>query len=77
MKFTILDRDWAQDLERGFEEYICKCVDSLDSDEEFETESGIFYCGCDTCYNRETISYLTPRIIQGYLDGKVTIDGAV
>ena len=38
-----------------------------------ETESGIVFCGCNVCQYRETLAYVTPRIIEGYLERKVNI----
>jgi len=73
-KFEITDHGWALDLENGWEEYIFSCLDSVDTDADVETETGIYYCGCSNCYNREVIAYLAPRIIQGYIDGKIKLN---
>lgn len=50
--------------------------DSVDAEEgtpaaEVETESGLVFCGCNVCESREILSYIVPRAIKGYLDGKV------
>lgn len=73
-KFEILDVAWAKQLEGGLEEYLTKLFESVDDGEDVETESNLPYCGCDVCHTRETISYLVPRIVQGYRDGKVLVD---
>jgi hypothetical protein len=73
LKFEILDVEWAKKLEVGLEEYLMSLLESVDSGEDIDTESGIPYCGCDVCHTRETISYLTPRIIEGFTSQKVTV----
>jgi len=75
MSYVHDDEAWAKALEEDFETYIYACVDSVDAeldDEEFETVSGQPYCGCSTCYNREIIMWLTPRIIDAYKAGILT-----
>jgi len=69
MAYVHDDEAWAKKLEEDFEEYIYSCMDSVDADpesDEFETVSGQPYCGCSTCYNREIIMFLIPRIIDAY-----------
>jgi hypothetical protein len=39
----------------------------------FETLSGQPFCGCDTCYTREQLYFLVPRIIKAYKEGKITL----
>jgi hypothetical protein len=75
MRYVHDDEAWAKNLEEKFEEYIYACMDSVDADlddEEFETVSGEPYCGCSTCYNREVIMFLMPRIIDAYKAGILT-----
>jgi hypothetical protein len=75
MRYVHDDEAWAKKLEEDFEEYIYTCMDSVDADPEsdqFETVSGQPYCGCSTCYNREIIMWLTPRIIDAYKEGILT-----
>lgn len=80
MSFTITDIQWAETLQQGLEEYMMKCHDSVDEDEEligdsgFETESGWPFCGCNTCEYREIMSFLVPRIITASAEGKVVLD---
>ena len=80
-KFYINSTKWAEILQSGTEEYI----DSLnswhvfgeDKDEDGQdilepsTLSGIPYCGCDTCYIREVLSYATCKLLEGIRDGKI------
>jgi hypothetical protein len=78
MRYVHDDEAWAKKLEEDFDEYIFGCMDSLDyapgmsSSAEFETVSGEPYCGCSTCYNREVIMFLMPRIIDAYKAGILT-----
>jgi hypothetical protein len=81
--FEIRDAEWAQELQNGLEEYMATLYDAvmLEDEEEYDspdnpadnTESGISFCGCNVCEGREILAYVTPRIIQGFLDGKVDI----
>jgi hypothetical protein len=79
--FQIRDTEWAQELQHGLEEYLMSLYDAVYAEDDFEdsdnaadnTESGISFCGCNVCEGREILSYVTPRIIQGFLEGKVDI----
>lgn len=79
MKFVIEDTAWAESLEREFEDYLGECYNQVDEfledgqESAFETESGTPYCGCSDCHTREIMVFLTPRIIQAYKDGKVSL----
>jgi hypothetical protein len=76
MKFEIRDPQWAQELQNSLEEYMATLYESVDAEagtpeaDPF-TESGIPFCACNVCEGREILSFLTPRIIKGYLDKKV------
>lgn len=80
--FIIEDADWAQTLERDYEEYIAQCEEMLDyepDDERYEdpdtdTLSGEPFCGCQTCYTREQLFFLVPKIIEAYKSGKITVE---
>lgn len=73
MRYVHDDEAWAKSLEEDFETYIFACMDAVDSEvDEFETVSGQPYCGCSTCYNREVIMFLMPRIIDAYKAGILT-----
>jgi len=73
-QFVIEDQDWAKTLENEYEEYLWDCEASIDGEEsdDFATLSGEPFCGCTTCYNREQMFFLVPRIIEGYKEGKIT-----
>ena len=76
MKFEIRDPEWAQDLQNGLEEYMGKLYESVDAEEGTPeadpfTESGIPFCACNVCESREILSFVAPRVIKGYLDGKI------
>lgn len=76
-EFAINDVDWAQELEKGLEEYI----DSLQNfyvynDEEapeVEPISGEPYCGCETCYWREVLFFVAPKIMKAQNDKKIEL----
>lgn len=74
MRYAHNDEQWAKTLEQQFEEYMDACMHCADADEDeldenFVTVSGQPYCGCSTCYNREVIMFLIPRIIDAYKTG--------
>lgn len=76
LKFEIRDPRWAQDLQNGLEEYMGTLYDSVDAEEGTPeadpfTESGIPFCACNVCESREILSFVAPRVIKGYLDGKI------
>lgn len=50
--------------------------DSVDAEEGTPeadpfTESGIPFCACNVCESREILSFIAPRVIKGYIDGKI------
>lgn len=75
--FSIVDFHWSQDLENDFTDYMSKCEAQIDLDfdeeEPFETLSGQPFCGCETCYVREELFFLVPRIIDAYKKGKIVV----
>jgi tRNA G10 N-methylase Trm11 len=77
MRYVHDDEAWAKKLEEDFETYMSECMEFADADESeldenFETVSGEPYCGCSTCYSREVIMFLMPRIIDAYKAGILT-----
>ena len=75
-KFSIEDEAWAKKLEQEYEEYMWACESVIDGEEPdgFVTLSGEPYCGCNTCYTREQLFFLTPRIIDAYSNGQITLE---
>ena len=71
--FKVNNPKWAEDLERDYSEYMFACFESVDIDDHFATESDEIFCGCDVCEVREQLVYLTPRIIEGYKKGYITL----
>lgn len=87
--FEIVDEEWASNLQQGLEDYMFTLYDAVHNyDDEVDpgsqqgsaeydaadnTESGIPFCGCNVCEGREILAYVTPRIIEGYLERKVNI----
>ncbi len=70
------DAEWAQELQQGVVEYTDGLIEAIYNEEEgiAETLSGELFCGCDTCFWREALFFLVPRIIDGYKTGKLTLD---
>jgi hypothetical protein len=74
-KFEILDEAWGKTLETGLMDYIDGLIYSTYDEDEVEAESGAPFCGCDTCYWREVLFFVTPRIIEGFKAGKIQLVG--
>lgn len=79
---TLIDWLWNEEpmkeVERGFTDYMealaSYIYDEDDGDyENFETESGFAYCGCEDCSNREIFAYLMPRFLDLYRNGHITM----
>lgn len=74
---VIRDIEWSKELEQAYECYQDSLYEHIDWQEgEPEPEptlSGEPFCGCTTCWTREQLYFLVPKIISGYLNGKVGI----
>lgn len=57
--------DIETDLVFYFDDLFDAVADGKNVD-EFVTESGDHFCGCETCYTRETLAFLIPRIIDAW-----------
>lgn len=76
-EFNVTDEAWAHDLEKGVEDYTDMLFEAVwDGTEEVvpETLSGEPFCGCSSCFWRETLFFLVPKIIKGYKEGKLELE---
>jgi hypothetical protein len=76
-EFSINDPEWAEELERGLEAYTDMLFDAVfegTTDEITETLSGEPFCGCSQCFWRETLFYLTPKLLRAYEEGKIQLE---
>lgn len=76
-KFSVEDQSWAHELEKGVEAYTDMLFEAIWEGEEEsipETLSEELFCGCSNCFWRETLFFLVPRIIEGYKEGKITLE---
>ena len=76
-EFSINDQGWAEDLERGLEAYTDMLFEAVYEGMEAEiteTLSGEPFCGCTRCFWRETLFYLTPKLLRGYEEGKIQLE---
>lgn len=81
--FSIVDFQWSQELENDFTTYMANCESQIDAEfyegtelevsNDFETLSGQPFCGCETCYVREELFFLVPRIIEAYKKGQIVV----
>jgi hypothetical protein len=74
-EFVIENVEWSKALEEEYQEYMWQCESTIDGEEEdgFTPLSGEPFCGCDTCYTREQLFFLVPKIIRAYKEGDVTL----
>jgi hypothetical protein len=76
-KFVVNDEAWAQVLEKGVEDYTDMLFEATwegNEEEVTETLSGEPFCGCPTCFWREALFFLVPRLIEGYEEGKIELE---
>jgi hypothetical protein len=75
--FYINDETWAKSLELGVDEYINSLqnwfVYGEEDGEEPETLSGEPYCGCETCYWREVLFFVAPKIMAAQNEKKIEL----
>jgi len=69
------DEAWGENFIDQMRDYIDTLEASLDDDNEIEidTLSGVPFCGCTDCYERETYLLATKLVIEGYEAGKVRL----
>ena len=78
-EFQINDEDWAKVLEAGLDEYIDSLQnyyvygEDVTEGEEPETLSGEPYCGCETCYWREVLFFVAPKIMMAQNEKKIEL----
>lgn len=78
-EFVINDTDWAKALEVGLDEYIDSLQsyyvygEELDGKEEPVPLSGEVYCGCETCYWREVLFFVAPKIMTAQNEKKIEL----
>ena len=75
-EFVVNDEEWAKELEIGVENYTDMLFEAVweSSEEITETISGEPFCGCSTCFWRETIFFITPKLLKGYEQGKISLE---
>ena len=76
-EFIVNDEAWAHDLEKGVEDYTDMLFEAVwEGTEDVipETLSGELFCGCSSCFWRETLFFLVPKLIVGYEEGKIELE---
>ena len=76
-EFNVNDQAWAHELEKGVEDYTDMLFEAVwdgTEDEIGETLSGEPFCGCSSCFWREAMFFLVPKIIKGYEEGKIELE---
>lgn len=72
-EFYFNDPEWAKELEQGVVEYMDTLLNGIYEDLDTETLTGTAFCGCDTCFWREALTFITPRIIRAYKANQVVL----
>lgn len=74
-EFYLTDSEWSDKLQGDYEDYMWNCESAVDGEEpdDFNTLSGELFCGCGTCYTREQLFFLVPKIIKAYKEGKIVL----
>lgn len=68
------DEDNMRALEFAYESYIDQLHAYVFGDvemEDLDVESTDAFCGCETCWRRETFAFLMPRFIELYKSGLI------
>lgn len=62
------------ELMAGVDAHMDRVMSYIGTPDEFPTLTGYPFCGCDTCYWGEVITYLEPRILGLMPTPKVDFD---
>jgi hypothetical protein len=60
------DEEWGDRLQREHDEYIDLLEGALEDEEDAETITGQPFCGCETCYRRESWTYIILHALHAY-----------
>lgn len=73
-RVPIYDDQWGEQFTTVMRQYIAMLEESVDNpDDEVETLSGVPFCGCSDCYEREGYLMATKLAIEGHEQGKVRL----
>jgi hypothetical protein len=79
VEFEIVQTEWAEEMEKGLQEYMERLWEGVDADFDdypedfFDTITGQAFCGCEVCVSREMLAFVTPRIIRAFQRGDVIL----
>lgn len=72
---SINDFEWDEEpmkkIEQQYEEMQWVLFNILHESSDDETPSGLAYCGCETCFTRETLATLMPGLLDAYDAGHI------
>jgi len=79
-RLVVRDRTWASGLQHELDDFLYEVYDALDGDIEgvgggtvaIEGDEKPF-CGCSSCEGRTIVNFLAPRVIKGFLDGRLDV----
>lgn len=75
-KAIVEDELAVKRVEEMLGNYLDYLQNSVDEEGDHETITGEVYCGCDTCYMRETLALLVPMIAELLEAKAVTLEDA-
>jgi hypothetical protein len=74
-RVPIYDEAWGEQFLTTLHQYVEALESSVDGDleDEIETLSGVPFCGCSDCYDREAYLMAVKLTIEGYEEGRVRL----
>lgn len=73
-RVPVFSEEWGTQTTSTVRDYIAELEAALDNDVEIETLSGVYFCGCSDCYEREAYLMLTKLVVEGVEAGEVTLE---
>jgi hypothetical protein len=75
-RVPIFEEEWGEAFMGAMREYVDLLEVSLEdgTEGEIETLSGMPFCGCSDCYEREVYLMATKLVLEGQEDGKVWLE---
>jgi len=75
-RVPIFEEEWGEAYMEAMRVYVDLLEVSLEdgTEAEIETLSGMPFCGCSDCYEREVYLMATKLVIEGYEAGKVHLE---
>jgi hypothetical protein len=75
-RLPVFEEEWGEAFMEAMREYVDLLEVSLEDETESEVEtlSGVPFCGCSDCYEREVYLMATKLVLEGQEAGKVHLE---